>query len=164
MANDQLTWLHQTAAPITSGNVVRKDFIYKAKERRLKSQMVGITIAQQPEAFLFLKASESEPLIQSRLNSLVQETQWDVKNVPWASIRSSPSNPATRSRVSMFWIKTHTHLKVPYYTVCHQYITGLRYIQNLSLIGWNTKQIIAASHNSLCFSPVSKVLILCLLL
>ena len=28
----------------------------------------------------------------------------------------------------------------------------------------NTKQIIAASHNPLCFSPVSKVLILCLLL
>ena len=56
------------------------------------------------------------------------------------------------------------NLKVPYYTVFHQYIIGLRYIQSLSLIGWNTKQIIAASHNPLCFSPVSKVLILCLLL
>ena len=57
-------------------------------------------------------------------------------------------------------------LKVPYYTVFHQYITGLRYIQNMSLkcLAPNTKQIIAASHNPLCFSPVSKVLILCLLL
>ena len=43
-------------------------------------------------------------------------------------------------------------LKVPYYTV-FQYIPGLRYIQNMSLIGWNTKHI-AASHNPLCFSPV----------
>jgi len=37
-------------------------------------------------------------------------------------------------------------LKVPYYTVFHQYIIGLRYIQNLSLkcLAPNTKQIIAA--------------------
>ena len=57
-------------------------------------------------------------------------------------------------------------LKVPYYTVFHQYIIGLRYIQNMPLkcLAPNTKQIIAASHNPLCFSPVSKVLILCLLL
>ena len=57
-------------------------------------------------------------------------------------------------------------LKVPYYTLFHQYIIGLRYIKNMSLkcLAPNTKQIIAASHNPLCFSPVSKVLILCLLL
>ena len=57
-------------------------------------------------------------------------------------------------------------LKVPYYTVFHQYIIGLRYVQNMSLkcLARNTKQIIAESHNPLCFSPVSKVLILCLLL
>ena len=57
-------------------------------------------------------------------------------------------------------------LKVPYYTVFHLYIIGLRYIQNMYLkcLAPNTKQIIAASHNPLCFSPVSKVLILCLLL
>ena len=60
----------------------------------------------------------------------------------------------------------HFLLKVPYHTVFHQHITGLRYIQNMSLkcLAPNTKQIIAASHNPLCFSPVSKVLILCLLL
>ena len=53
-------------------------------------------------------------------------------------------------------------LKVPYYTVFHKYIIGLRYIQHMSLkcLAPNTKQIIAASHNPLCFSPVSKVLIL----
>lgn len=28
---DPLTWLDQTAAFVTSGNVIRKDFIYKAE-------------------------------------------------------------------------------------------------------------------------------------
>ena len=57
-------------------------------------------------------------------------------------------------------------LKVPYYPLFHQYIIVLRYIQNMSLkcLARNTKQIIVASHNPLCFSPGSKVLILCLLL
>jgi len=35
---------------------------------------------------------------------------------------------------------------------------------SLKCLARNTKQIIVASHNPLCFSPVSKVLILCLLL
>ena len=37
-------------------------------------------------------------------------------------------------------------LKVPYYTVFHQYIIDLRFIQNMSLkcLALNTKQIIAA--------------------
>ena len=66
------------------------------------------------------------------------------------------------------WCKysTWSDLKVPYYTVFHQYIIGLRCIQNISLkcLARNTKQIIVASHKPLCFSPVSKVLIFCLLL
>ena len=58
-------------------------------------------------------------------------------------------------------VRKHEQLKVPYYTVFHQYIIGFRYIQNMSLkyLASNTKQIIAASHDPLCFSPVSKVLI-----
>ena len=41
---------------------------------------------------------------------------------------------------------TEWALKVPYYTIFHQYIIGLRYIQNMSLkcLAPNTKQIIAA--------------------
>ena len=49
----------------------------------------------------------------------------------------------------------------------HQYIIVLSYIQNMSLSVWlkmTNRSPIVASHNPLCFSPVSKVLILCLLL
>ena len=52
-------------------------------------------------------------------------------------------------------VKTRFYLKVPYYTHSHQYIIGLRYIQNMSLkcLAQNTKQIVHCK--PLCFSPVS---------
>ena len=58
-----------------------------------------------------------------------------------------------------------TDLKVPYYTVFHQYIIGLRYIQNVSLkcLARNTKRITHCSKHPIIPS-VSKALILCLLL
>ena len=59
------------------------------------------------------------------------------------------------------------NLKVPYYTVFHQYIIGLRFIQTCLWSVWleiPNRSPIVASHKPLCFRPVSKVLILCLLL
>ena len=87
-----------------------------------------------------------------------KNTSWDVRDICRLSLVHLAFSPHFITDIICF------SLKVPYYTVFHQYIIGLKYIQNMSLkcLAPNTKQIIAASHNPLCFSPVSKVLIHCL--
>lgn len=103
-AHVALTGFYQASTGIALRDFFRENFICETQ--------IYLSETQYSEANYFstshlkLKISEFYTIlfIQSMVYSLRQRklTQWDAWNVPWASIRSSPSSPATLSRVSIF--------------------------------------------------------------